>query len=279
MAERKLKIAILYIGLGQYSVLWNEFYESAKKYLFCNDIKHFFVFTDDSEILKLVTTDVSTINWDNLGVTGSTQFRYKMFVSIKAKLCKYDYIYFFNGNAVFVKQISREILPDPYKLIFAEHFKYRGKNNLWLPYIRDKKNTAYVPWGKGKNWIQACFMGGTSEEFLKMVKELDANTDTNVTRGVDCYPFDEAQANCYIVGKQYKLLPVSYVYPEVLKLPGDINILMRDKDRYFKIPARTRKMAGIIGYVFWKINNQIKKIKLVLNIAYYEMKLLVLGHY
>ena len=61
-----VKIAILYICTGKYSIFWEEFYKSAKKNLFPNSEKHFFVFSDASPKL-FSNEDTSYIYQQKLG--------------------------------------------------------------------------------------------------------------------------------------------------------------------------------------------------------------------
>ena len=44
--ESLMKIAIIYIGIGRYTVFWDEFYKSCEKNFIRNAQKHYFYFTD-----------------------------------------------------------------------------------------------------------------------------------------------------------------------------------------------------------------------------------------
>ena len=105
-----MTVGILYIGIGKYVLLWNDFIESAEKYLFPNVKKHYFVFTDQDNYIKEHVIDkdiVSVIHQENLGWPRNVLYRYKMLLSIKEKLVNFDYLFFFNGNTLFNKTICK----------------------------------------------------------------------------------------------------------------------------------------------------------------------------
>ena len=228
------KIALLYIGIGNYSVMWDGFYESAKKYLFTDDEKHFFMFTDNEKLLASKLLDVTFLREKNYGWPGNTLYRFRMFTTVVEQLKDYDYVYFFNANACFVKPLSDEILPhDGATIVAAQHFKMEGVDPIKYGYDRNPKSTACVKWGQeGKDYVQACFIGATAEEMIEMCKTLSANIEEDEKNGVVAKWHDESHFNHYIIGKKYNLLPVSYVYPEVLQLPIEVNILMRRKEQF-----------------------------------------------
>lgn len=229
-----MKIAILYICIGNYSVMWEGFYISAQKYLFLNQEKHFYVFTDSEQICKLKLPDVTFIKEKNYGWPGNTLYRFNMFCNIKDKLLNYDYIYFFNANAQFITKISDNILPNKHeKLVVAQHFGMQNMDPIFYEYDRNPRSTAYVRWGEeGKDYIQACFIGAEAKAFIEMSELLNNNIKIDEKQNIVARWHDESHINKYIIDKPYRLLPVSYVYPEVLKLPIKPMILMRDKTKF-----------------------------------------------
>ena len=230
----KQRIAILYICLGNYYVMWDGFYNSAKQYLFTKHDIHFYCFTDNEKLLQSELEDVTFIKERNYGWPGNTLYRFKMFSSLDDELIKYDLVYFFNANAFFVEELNDEIMPeDKQTLVVAQHFKMQGLDPILYGYDRNKKSTAFVKWGEeGKDYVQACFIGALASEMIKMAKELSNNIDIDENNGIVAKWHDESHFNKYIIGKNYKLLPVSYVYPEVLELPIEVKILMRKKEQF-----------------------------------------------
>lgn len=268
MENKKRNIAVLYICIGRYSVMWQEFYESAKKNLFNEENVHYYVFTDTEELLSLKYGDVTFIREKDYGWPGNTLYRFRMFTKIVDEIAKSDYTYFFNANACFVKPISEELIPrDGNNLIMAQHFKMQGLNPIEYTYDRNKKSKAYVPWGNGRDYVQACFIGGTGKEIAKMSTELAKNIEIDDNNGVIAKWHDESHVNHYIIDKKYTLLPYSYVYPEVLNLPVEINILMRNKERYADLGVLRYGKKSLARIAKEKAKNQWPKIQTCYHLA------------
>ena len=99
MSNQKSKVAILYIATGRYTVFWDYFYQSAERNLLPDCDKHYFVFTDDQELLNTSDThNVSYILQNKLGWPHDTLMRFDIFLGIKDQLETFDFIYFFNAN-------------------------------------------------------------------------------------------------------------------------------------------------------------------------------------
>ena len=106
-----MTIAILYICTGKYNQFFSGFYKSAEKYLLVDAEKHYFVWTDDDQ-LAVGHPDVHIYHKDCAGFPADSLFRFEMFMQAEEQLKKYDYIYFINANALFLKPVGEEILPD-----------------------------------------------------------------------------------------------------------------------------------------------------------------------
>lgn len=262
-----MNVSILYIAIGKYEVLWDEFYQSAKKHLFKSHQVHFYLFTDSARLLSLSYSDVKVISKPNYGWPGNTLYRFHFFKDIESDIKSDDYTFFFNANALFVRDIDNEILPDDYEdLVVATHFKANKQHPLKWPYDRNKKSTAFVEFGsEGRVYAQACFIGAKTEEFIKCTNQLSNNIEIDDKNGVCALWHDESHFNNYIINKRIKILPYSYVYPEVLGLPGEINILMRSKERYANLITLRGEKKGILKLSMKKINNQKYKLWLQYN--------------
>lgn len=259
-----MKIAILYICIGKYSVFFDEFYESAEKHLFEDSEKFFYVWTDDKSLLKKSLYNVQFRVANDLGWPKNTLYRFKYFNEIIDEISDFEYVYFFNANAMFVKDISTEIMPKKSNLILAQHFKFINRDNYDYPYERNKKSTAFVEWGDGKDYIQACFFGATSEEMKRIITELDYNITKDEENSIVAIWHDESHLNKYIIEKSYDILPPSYVYPESLHLDIDINILMRNKERYGSLTTIRNQNNSYSSLIITKLKNQRFKIIILL---------------
>ena len=106
-----MKLAILYICTGKYNQFFQDFYNSSEKYLLINDSeKHYFVWTDDDNLY--VADNVILIHKNCAGFPADSLFRFEMFLQAEEELKSFDYIYFFNANALFLRPVGEEILPN-----------------------------------------------------------------------------------------------------------------------------------------------------------------------
>lgn len=227
-----VKIAILYICTGKYSIFWEEFYKSAKKNLFPNSEKHFFVFSDASPKL-FSNEDTSYIYQQKLGWPNDTLQRFHMFSRILDELNKYNFIFFFNANILFLKKIHEDILPtNDEGLLFVQHPGFFDKEHNDFPYERNKKSTAFIPYGKGKYYVCGGVNGGTAQSYIKMIQELKASIDIDTNNKIIAVWHDESHINKYITHNRYKILSPEYAYPEDWKLPFSPKILILDKNKF-----------------------------------------------
>ena len=227
-----MKIAILYICTGKYSIFWKNFYDSAQKNLFPKSEKHFFVFSDASPEL-FSNDDTHYIYQPRLGWPNDTLQRFHMFSRIVDKLNQYDFIFFFNSNIIFLEEIGEDILPSPEEgLLVVQHPGFYSKKNNQYAYERNKKSIAFIPYGKGDYYICGGVNGGTSHAYIDMIKNLKEAIDIDMKNGIVAIWHDESHINKYILNKKYKILSPEYAYPEGWKLPFPPRILILDKNKF-----------------------------------------------
>ena len=208
-----MKIGILYIATGKYTCFWPEFYRTAEQYLFPDDEKQYFVFTDSPEIKG---DNVTVIQRECQGFPADSLFRFEMFLSIKDQLEKMDYLYFFNSNVVFLERVAEELIPG------AEHNYLQGALSpmesirkfppLLFTYERNKKSLAYIPpYQKGPyHYYMGGFNGGRTPEFLQLCETLAENIRIDYENGIIARFHDESHINRYfrdfpplVLGKEY----------------------------------------------------------------------------
>jgi len=227
-----MKIAILYICTGKYTVFWKGFYESAEKLFLPNIEKHYFVFTDAQGIFGQGDDKIKLVNQENLGWPGNTLFRFHMFSRIKDRLREYDFIFFFNANMLFVRPIHEEFLPCKEGLLVTLHPGYFNKPRSVYPYENNPLSMAYIPPEKGEVYVCGGLNGGTSEAYLRLIDHIKAAVDTDSRNNITAVWHDESHLNRYILDVNYKLLDASYAYPEGVHLGLDKKIIIRDKNRF-----------------------------------------------
>jgi Glycosyltransferase family 6 len=229
-----MKIGILYICTGNYSIFWKDFFESAEALLLPGYTKEYFVFTDASEIAYEEKETVHKIFQEKTNWPYSTLLRFHIFLKAESQLLTMDYIFFFNANMKMVSAIMPgELLPDPVKedgLTAVLHSGYYKANTSRLPFERkQKKSLAYMK--AGSHYYQGSLNGGTATAYLKLVKQLRQNIQMDLDNKIIAAWHDESHLNKYLSDKNPKILSPAYSYPEGKKLDFQPKILMLDKTK------------------------------------------------
>ncbi len=255
-----MKIGVLYICTGNYTIFWNDFYLSCEEKFMPDEERFYFVFTD-GDINTFNNPHIKVIYQPKLGWPFDTLKRFNMFLSIEEELKKMDYLFFFNANIIVHKQVGKEILPaEDEELVVARHpciTKAGSYNPDTYAYDRNPASLAYIPFGQGVEYIQGAFNGGRADKFLKMVRELNDNTEKDLANDVIALWHDESHLNKYILDKKVKVLHSGYIYPEGWKLPCEMIMYTRKKKKY----GGHNALRGIKEKSFWtKIKEWFSKI-------------------
>ena len=231
-----MKIGILYICTGKYEIFWKDFYLSCEKYFIPEAEKDYYVFTDAPHIEdEEKNQHIHKIYQENLGWPENTLARYAMFAKIIPDLEKYDFIFFFNANALFITEISAtEFLPSGNQtLVGALHpgFYHSPKNKL--PFEQNPQSTAYLVATPESNYYQGAINGGIGKDFIRVIQTLKNNIEIDKKNTIIAKWHDESHWNKYLAGRNdVKVLLPSYLYPDGLHLPFEIKILMQDKNKF-----------------------------------------------
>lgn len=241
-----MNLAILYICTGKYNQFFSGFYDSAMRFLLPNVEKTFYVWTDDDKLAE-GCSNVRVIHKECAGFPADSLFRFEMFLQAEAELKKFDYLYFFNANAIFLKPIGEEILPDETGLAMG---RWPGKREhqhpMFYPYERNKKSLAYIPpYGDNYIYFMGGLNGGRSEVYLQMVHALAENIRKDYERGIIAKFHDESHINAYLRTHQCKVLSTTLNQPEGSATP-EAKMILREKtyiDPYFNKNRKTSMMA------------------------------------
>jgi len=138
-----MKIAILYICTGKYTIFWEPFHRSCELYLLPDAEKHYFVFTDGR--IPSYDERIHRIEQKNLGWPNNTLYRFRMFWGIREQLAHFDYIYFFNANCEFFAPIGIEFLPSAEEgIAVVRHPCFFNSIPDEMTYDRNPKSKAYI---------------------------------------------------------------------------------------------------------------------------------------
>lgn len=251
-----MKIGILYIALGKYTVLWKDFYLSSEKYFMESEDKEYFVFTDDPGLYANDKSNVNIIQQHDMGWPYNTLLRFQMFQKHRQQYEHTDYLFFFNANLEFIKPINKEFLLDNANLLCVRHPGFRNVKNVnYFPYCRQKKSTAYIPYNEGKDYVQGALNGGKTEAFLTLIETLALNVKEDLNNKIIAEVHDESHLNKYILNRNdVKILGAEYVYPEGWELEEEPQIISREKSKYFDV-TKSKRMSLFERYL--QIKNKI----------------------
>lgn len=252
-----MSIGILYIAIGKYITFWESFYESIESYFIQGYDKNYYIFTDSEDVLFSEKHNIYVVKTEDKGWPLNTLLRFSMFESIASDLVENDYLFFFNANLICVDTITEDFLPKDKNLLVAVHPGYINAEEARKPFCRNKKSTAFVPFGTEAIYVQGALNGGKTGPFLDMIKELAENVQIDYSRGIVANVHDESHLNRYIIGRNdVKYVGPEYIFPEGYDLEVDnIYMLSRDKSRFFDVD----KMK--MSFFEYCVNRLITKIK------------------
>ena len=236
------KIGILYICTGNYNVFWKDFYESFEKNFINNYELHYFVFTDANEIYDETNERVHKKKLESLPWPLVTLFRFRTFLSIEDELKDMDYLMFSNSNMICEQKIEAdEFLPrdDRGEQLFVTiHPGYQHTKIKHVPYDRNVKSSAYVPYNMGKYYVIGAMNGGTSKAFLKMSHVLNAAIEEDLKKNVIARWHDESHLNRYIIDRDdVRVLAPDYCYPDGMNVTYSKKIYAVNKMAKFDVQS------------------------------------------
>lgn len=229
------KVGILYICTGKYSLFWKNFFEQTEKLFLPKSEKHYFLFTDNKELLSLSHERVHPYEQELEPWPFPTLKRFEYFLRAKNELLQCDYLYFMNANLLIQKKVREwEFLPRKNeKLVVALHPGFYNKSNDEFPYDRNPECSACIPFGSGERYVMGALNGGRAKDFVLLMEALSASINADLQKNVIALWHDESALNRYIFDytEKYRVLSPSYLYPEGWKLPFRNKMMLLDKSK------------------------------------------------
>lgn len=268
LKNKRMKIGILYICTGKYSIFWKDFYLTCEKNFINEAEKHYFVFTDAENIdFEKENYRIHKIYQENLGWPDNTLKRYHIFLKHIDKYHDIDYLFYLNANLLFLEKINtEEFLPQEdknKKIIGCLHPGYYNKKTSRYPYEKRSKSTAFIEKTKRKYYFAGGINGGATKDFIDVMKILNENIEKDYKDKIIARWHDESHWNWYLNNNLdiIKMLNPSFLYPEGWNIPFKKKILIRDK----RLIGGHSKLRGkiqpklILGLIKFYIFNLFKK--------------------
>lgn len=229
------KVGLAIVATGKYISFVPPLIESARKHFCTNHDVTYFVFTDaclrgrdlyllgDSRRFK--GNDIIVIHQKRLGWPYDTMMRFEIYASQEEQLKKMDYVFALDADMRFVAEVGDEILSDRVATLHPGFVGTRGT------YETRSDSTASIGPHEGQYYFAGGFYGGSSTEFLKLVRTCSANINKDLKNKVIAIWHDESHLNRYFIdNRPTKILTPSYCYPESWGLPYTKRLLALDKN-------------------------------------------------
>ena len=232
-----MKVGILYICTGNYTVFWEDFYKSFSEYFCKKSDVHYIVFSD-KEIDFSGKNNVHFHKIQNQPWPLITLLRFDTFLSVENELTDFDYLLFFNSNLECVSEIKEnDVLPsDDEKFVFYHHGGYIYSKKWNFPYERNRKSTAFIPYNSGKIYVGGGIIGGRTDAFLELCRTLKTNIETDLKQNYIARWHDESHINHFLCTlENYKLLNPGFCYPVGFDLPFEKKIVGVSKQDKFDV--------------------------------------------
>lgn len=229
-----MTVNILYVCTGNYFSFFKDFYVSCEKLFLPDCKKKYFVFTDIDTSSFDLNDDVEYIKIEKNCWPLNTLLRFSYFNIVRNKILKSDYVFFFNANALIVKEFSSDLLPteDENYLVGVVHPGYENKPSFLYPWERRIKSQCRIGYLCKGTYYQGCFSGGRTNEYMVLIDTCRLNTEKDLKKNIIAKVHDESYLNHYFKNKKPKSLSSLYSWPEKYGDNENAIIIMRDKEKY-----------------------------------------------
>lgn len=123
----------------------------------------------------------------------TTLKRFHYFNSVSNHILKSDYSFYIDVDSLFIKEINTEILPHSGLIGTIHPCLFNGEGTP----ERNPNSEAYIPYGSNNRYFCGGFIGGSSEEFLRMSREIIKRIEKDFSKGIIAVWHDESHINKY----------------------------------------------------------------------------------
>lgn len=220
MGDDLMKVAITFIGTGEYLNFLPKYYNNIHEYFLPNTEKNFFVFTDgEGEFPE----DVNVYFQEHLNWPFITLKRFEILNKAREELSKCDWLVFIDADALVVDTISEEEFFTDKPLFGVHHpchyLQMPPHNQSPGAFETNPNSLSFIDVDKinPRVYYQGCLWGGRIPEILKMIDTLQERVNTDLQNDVIAVWHDESHINKYFIenDKLVHTFAPEYAYPEV----------------------------------------------------------------
>lgn len=235
-----MKIAINFIGTGNYLKFLPKYYETFNEYFVPECEKDFFVFTDGElgddvpDNIKLIHVQEENEieksdynNWEAITIKSMGGLkRFSQIKKIKKQLLEYDWYVYFDGDMYCESNlISYSDFFDDEKDFFAVQHPcqniglsaYSPKSKDRLPFERNLNSLACVTTDEQKDdiYVQGCVWGGKIPKIFELIESLSDRVDKDLKNNIIAVARDESHLNRYRIENldNFHVLSPSFAKP------------------------------------------------------------------
>ena len=203
----RYKIGVCIMATGSCEAQPCRLIESGRRFFCLGHDVTYFVFTDGASLGA--AKDVVKVRQSSLGYPYDALKRIHVYDDHTELFEKMDYIFAIDADMVFVAPVGEEVLSD---LVAAQHPAFLRKRG---DYENKKISTAYVGPHEGKHYFTCSLFGGAKNQFLKLLKVVRKQVDTDLAKNFISRWHDQSYLNRYFIDHPpTRILNPSYCYPE-----------------------------------------------------------------
>lgn len=235
-----MRIAINFIGTGNYLKFFPKYYETFTEYFAPNHTKDFFVLTDgslgnnlpddvkvistqeDFEVTKSDYTDRYSLTYKSIGGLK----RFGEIKKIKQYLKDYDWYVYFDADMYCCPEVItyEEFFDDTKSFFGVQHpcqnpnmCKFESPTRSQLPFERNEKSLACVKVEEQPDdiYLQGCVWGGKIPKIFELIEDLDNRIIEDLKNDIMTFAHDESYLNRYRIEhlNDFHVLSPSFAKP------------------------------------------------------------------
>jgi hypothetical protein len=193
-----MKVGFAIFCTGKYRMFLDKYVKTCEEKFLKNSHKKYFIFTDEEVILD-GEIDYQWIPLQKMGWPYDTLRRYAVINKHKEVFDDMDYLLSTNVNMYFNEEVTEdEIIPtEEHGWMASVHHPnwFDKEDTTQFPYERNSISTAYVAPEESGRYLQACFIVGRKEEFLKMSQYVEEQSELDISN--HNFIAIEGELNCF----------------------------------------------------------------------------------
>ena len=217
-----MKVAICFIGTGEYLNFLPNYYENLEKYFLPNAEKTILVFTDgelNETPDNLIPYYQEHLEWPYITLT-----RFEIIQKAKDIISQNDWFVFIDADALVVDTVTEEEFFDDTKDYFGVHhpchfLNMPPHNQKYGAFETNINSTAAI--NKDTDdlsvYFQGCLWGGKVPQVMNLIEELDRRVNVDLENNVIAQWHDESHLNKFLIENKdnTNILGPQFAYPEM----------------------------------------------------------------